>query len=212
MAQVSEARRRGRPEAPWARAHLLEIAEILFARSGFEGVSVADIAAAAGVSKANVMHHFVSKKRLYGTILQRIAESLELAIAELPADDHEWFGVLVDRYLAWATARPAWSTVLMRELLDNADRAETASRWYLQSLVRRLIARVRLSQRRGAMLPGPAALPIEMLFGTVSYHLAALPTERRLLGTAVARRYDSDLPARLGPAMARAFATRRQRP
>jgi len=78
--------------------------------------------------------------------------------------------------------------------------------------VRRLVARVRLSQRRGAMLPGPPALAVETLFGTVSYHLAARPTEQRLLGDAAARRLDANLPAGLRDALARAFLTRKGQP
>src|SRR3954464_2056245 len=154
--------KRGRPERV-GRAQLVDLAEILFARGGFEGVSIADIAAVAGVSKGTVMHHFVTKKRLYGAVLERIADSLEMVIGELPKDE-SWFLVFVDGYLNWALARPAWSIVLLRELVDNADRAETGSRWFLRSLIRRLVARVRLSQRRGTMVPGPPALAVETLF------------------------------------------------
>ena len=62
---------KGQAATPGGRAQLLQIAEILFARSGFEGVSIAEIAAVGSVSKATVMHHFVTKKRLYGDVLQR---------------------------------------------------------------------------------------------------------------------------------------------
>src|SRR5438132_10063333 len=101
MEESETARKPGRPEIV-GRAQLLEIAEILFARCGFEGVSIAEIAAVADVSKATVMHHFVSKKRLYGAVLERIANSLEMVIAGLPKDDDEWFLAFVDRYLEWA--------------------------------------------------------------------------------------------------------------
>lgn len=44
---------------------ILRIAEPLFARKGFNGVSINDIAAAVGGSKANIFHHFPNKKALY---------------------------------------------------------------------------------------------------------------------------------------------------
>lgn len=44
---------------------ILRIAEPLFARKGFNGVSINDIAAAVGGSKANIFHHFSNKKALY---------------------------------------------------------------------------------------------------------------------------------------------------
>lgn len=43
----------------------------LFANSGFEAVSVAEIAHRAGVSKANIFHHFKSKDALYLEVLKQ---------------------------------------------------------------------------------------------------------------------------------------------
>ena len=59
----------------------------LFARERFETVSVAQIAAAAAVCKANVFHHFESKEALYLAVMQRISEPLaEYAEALLEED------------------------------------------------------------------------------------------------------------------------------
>ena len=44
---------------------ILLAARRLFAERGFDGVSINDVAAAAGVSKANVFHHFGSKPKLH---------------------------------------------------------------------------------------------------------------------------------------------------
>lgn len=48
---------------------ILGVAAHLFARKGFAGVSVSDIAAEVGVSKANVFHHFASKEALYLAVI-----------------------------------------------------------------------------------------------------------------------------------------------
>lgn len=42
----------------------------LFAERGFDGVSVSDVAKAAGVSKANIFHHFGNKQTLYMEVLK----------------------------------------------------------------------------------------------------------------------------------------------
>jgi len=42
----------------------------LFAERGFDGVSVSDVAKAAGVSKANIFHHFGNKQALYMDVLK----------------------------------------------------------------------------------------------------------------------------------------------
>lgn len=52
-----------------ARA-ILAAAEALFAERGYDAVSMNEIAQAAGVSKANIFHHFSNKKALYLEVLR----------------------------------------------------------------------------------------------------------------------------------------------
>ena len=47
------------------REQILEAAIDTFARLGFDGASLADIAAAAGVKKALVQYHFTTKDQLW---------------------------------------------------------------------------------------------------------------------------------------------------
>ncbi len=54
------------------RARLLDAAEPLFAQRGFAGVSVRDIASAAGVNVAAVNYHFQGKQSLYHAVLRRV--------------------------------------------------------------------------------------------------------------------------------------------
>ena len=58
------------PARPDAIERILEAAESLFSERGFDAVSMSDIAAAAGVCKANVFHHFTSKNELYIAVLR----------------------------------------------------------------------------------------------------------------------------------------------
>ena len=60
--------RRSGPSAPGAR-RIETAARRLFANRGFAGTSMADIAAAAGVSKATVFHHYRSKRQLYAALV-----------------------------------------------------------------------------------------------------------------------------------------------
>ena len=50
---------------------ILDTAERLFSRLGFDSVSMNEIAGSAGVSKANIFHHFSSKKDLYIAVVRR---------------------------------------------------------------------------------------------------------------------------------------------
>jgi AcrR family transcriptional regulator len=58
------------------RARILDAAELLFARDGFEGTSMRNIAAAADVPVALVNFHGGAKEDFYATIVARRAETL----------------------------------------------------------------------------------------------------------------------------------------
>ena len=53
---------------------LLNMSEALFAERGFYGVSIAAIAKEMGFSKQALLHHYPTKEKLYGAVLQRISD------------------------------------------------------------------------------------------------------------------------------------------
>ncbi|MBV2356768.1 TetR/AcrR family transcriptional regulator [Streptomyces sp. J2-1] len=63
--------RRTRMSGAERRQQLLEIGRTLFAAKGFEGTSVEEIAAKAGVSKPVVYEHFGGKEGLYAVVVDR---------------------------------------------------------------------------------------------------------------------------------------------
>jgi len=79
--QPARARRsRTRMTAAQRREQLLEIARELFAERGFEGTSVEEIAARAGVSKPVVYEHFGGKEGAYAVVVDRETQVLHTAI------------------------------------------------------------------------------------------------------------------------------------
>ena len=73
----SRARRaRVRMTSAQRREQLLEIARELFAAKGFEGTSVEEIAARAGVSKPVVYEHFGGKEGAYAVVVDRESRRL----------------------------------------------------------------------------------------------------------------------------------------
>ena len=72
---AAPARRRG-PGRPRAgsedkRVRILNEAVVLFGEHGYAGTSLADIANAADISKAGLLHHFSSKDELFAKVLER---------------------------------------------------------------------------------------------------------------------------------------------
>src|SRR6201996_5163560 len=65
------------------RQQLLDIGRRLFAERGFEGTSIEEIAAQAGVSKPVVYEHFGGKEGLYAVVVDREVERLTTAATGL---------------------------------------------------------------------------------------------------------------------------------
>lgn len=85
------------------RAVLLETGARLFAAHGYEAVSIADIAEAAGVAKGLLYYYFDSKRGLYVEILRMISDELA-AISRpdpsIPAADRT--AAVLDAVIQWA--------------------------------------------------------------------------------------------------------------
>jgi TetR/AcrR family transcriptional regulator len=89
---------------------ILEAAVQLFSERGYDGVSMRSVAEAAGVSKANIYHHFASKEALYLAILRTGARRLSDLVEGLAASK----GPFDQRLSEFAAAH-------LRHLLDNAS-------------------------------------------------------------------------------------------
>lgn len=96
----------------------------LFARRGFDGVSISDVASAAGVSKANIFHHFGSKQALYLEVLKdSLTEFGELTDHLLPerAPLEERLYHFLLAHASHLKQHPDSAHVIQRELLENRD-------------------------------------------------------------------------------------------
>ncbi|OON75953.1 TetR/AcrR family transcriptional regulator [Streptomyces tsukubensis] len=78
--------RRTRMTGAQRREQLLDIGRTLFAAKGFEGTSVEEIAAKAGVSKPVVYEHFGGKEGLYAVVVDReMRQLLDMVTGALTA-------------------------------------------------------------------------------------------------------------------------------
>ena len=167
------------------RQRLLDIAEQLFAERGFYGVSIAAIASEVGFTKQGLLHYFNSKEKLYGAIVQRISDDFQdhqreaLQASEDPAERLEKFYA--------ALAEPTETNVqrtrlLMRELLDNNERAAKAENWYLRPFLDRLISMVKDVNKSEKLSDAEALAYGYQLLGAVNYFLISTSTLKAIYG------------------------------
>ena len=65
------------PSEPTSKEKILDVAEALFARSGFAGVGLREVAEKVGLRKSTLFHHFSSKTQLYADVMAGVVERLE---------------------------------------------------------------------------------------------------------------------------------------
>jgi TetR/AcrR family transcriptional regulator len=68
---------------------ILAAARQLFAVRGFAGVSIQQVADAAGVCKANVFHHFASKQVLYRAVLRHSADEFRQLLGQFESPEQK---------------------------------------------------------------------------------------------------------------------------
>ena len=114
----------GRPKDLGKRAAILEAAKQLFAREGFNGVSMDQIAAEAGVSKLTVYSHFGDKDALFAAAVQaKCAEMLPDALfeIELTSSVRDQLKAIGQAFFALITSEEAISTHRMMMVPGNID-------------------------------------------------------------------------------------------
>jgi TetR/AcrR family transcriptional repressor of mexJK operon len=100
----------GRPKDLGKRAAIMEVAKRLFIQSGFDGVSMDQIAAEAGVSKLTVYSHFGDKESLFSAAIRAKCEEQlpsALFLSELEGSLREQMTVIARAFLALITSDEA---------------------------------------------------------------------------------------------------------
>ncbi|HJO98864.1 MAG TPA: TetR/AcrR family transcriptional regulator, partial [Acidimicrobiales bacterium] len=72
---------------PTTRNHILQVAAALFNQRGFNGTSMADLAAAVGVTKSSLYHHFPSKQSLLSEIIDLTVNRVTPLLREVAESD-----------------------------------------------------------------------------------------------------------------------------
>jgi TetR/AcrR family transcriptional regulator len=177
--------------APSSRDKILEAAEALFARRGFSGVGLSQVAEAAGLGKSSLFHHFESKLQLYFEVLERVLGRIEqrlgpaLAAAGGPRQRLEgWVDALIDAL----AEHPTSARLLLRGLVEEDDfpeaplpEAQRAER-RLAEILHGIHALLRDGIERGAFRKVSVPHTVQTLIGATVYHFASGEVGESILG------------------------------
>lgn len=182
------------------REAYLNAAESLFAERGFYGVSIAAIAAQLGLTKQALLHHFGSKEKLYGEVLRRISErfdSLAVQAGDTTLGPEETVRIFFRKLYRATHEYPNESRLLMRELLDNNQRASSVGKWYLKGFLKNTIGMIKkLPGWQGASDAQTLAAGYQLL-GAINYFAISSPTLIGIFGQDGYAQLDARFPRQL---------------
>jgi TetR/AcrR family transcriptional regulator len=136
-----------------SRTAILDAAEQLFARQGFRGTTIKQIAAAAGVNSALLYYYFADKETLYREVLGRLIRSFgDAGVSLLHAGDGP-DGALrrfVEGVAEFMLGRPHAPRLLARELADHQMRHAEPEMLHINAgMYARLCDVIRYGQHEG---------------------------------------------------------------
>jgi AcrR family transcriptional regulator len=124
-------------DADRSREAILDAAERLFAERGYDGTSLNDIAAHAGLSRGTPSYFFGSKEQLYIDVLNRAFAARQAATSAAFEPVHAWCAgdedldalraaltTAADRYLLFLARRPSFVRLVMQEELSGGHRMQ----------------------------------------------------------------------------------------
>jgi len=119
------------------QALILRAAEKVFARNGFSGATMAAIAEASGLPKANLHYYFGSKETLYRSLLSEILHDWLAPIGSIQTDAQPRPALenYIRAKMALSAERPDASRVFANELLHGAPIVGTLLRTELHKMV-----------------------------------------------------------------------------
>src|SRR5215211_5964508 len=116
---------------------ILDAALEVFAAYGFRGARIDQIAAAAGLSKPNLLYYFRTKEELYTAVLARTLDMWLDPLRELDAssDPRAALTAYITRKLEYSRSHPTASRLFAMEMLQGAPHLSSALTGTLLNLV-----------------------------------------------------------------------------
>ena len=186
-----------------SREKILDVAEALFARRGYAGVGLREVAGQVGLGKSSLFHHFRSKSQLYGEVLERVLLRIgERLDPVLGSDSHpvERLERTIEALVDALAEVPTTARLLLRALFEDEEFGPETPPELLgaeRTLARILADFSRLLEQgveRGVFRRVSVPDTLQSLIGASVYHFASSEVGESILGgplfsaDAVARR------------------------
>ncbi len=175
------------------RDKIIDAAEALFARRGYTGVGMRELAEAAGLGKSSLFHHFRTKEELYLAVVLRMLDSFDQRLsAALAAGGGplERFDRWIDTVLDLLAEEPNASRLLLRSLFEDDDfagdsDAEQRADEVLGRILQNFAALLREGMQAGVFRAASIPHTVQSVIGLTVYHFASGDLGAEIVGRSI---------------------------
>jgi TetR/AcrR family acrAB operon transcriptional repressor len=173
-----------------SREKILEAAEPLFARRGFAGVGLSEVAEAAGLGKSSLFHHFKSKVALYAAVVGRLMDEIDARMTRALATGGDplaridrWLDTLID----FLGENPSHARLLLRSLFEDDDlTGSSEEEQHVDAVTGRILGAaanlLREGMSAGQLRAANIGHTLQSLIGLTVFHFASGELGEELLG------------------------------
>ncbi len=176
-------------ETTGSRDRILDAAEALFARRGYAGVGMREVAEAAGLGKSSLFHHFRSKADLYVAVALRILEAFEIRLTRALAAGGDplerldrWIDTLIELLAEDQRCARLFLRSLFEEEADLIEHVDTRADEAIVRIVTGISSVVREGIDSGMFRPASIPHTVQSIVGFTVYHFASGGFGEQLLG------------------------------
>jgi len=173
-----------------SRDKILDAAERLFAKRGYAGVGLSEVADVVGLGKSSLFHHFGSKAQLYAAVAARILRRIEEHLVRSLARGGDpvvrlerWLYELIDLL----AANPTYARMLLRSLFEDDELPgdlpeEIDAQRAVEDVLRSVAALMREGMSVGLFRATNVQHLLLSLIGIVVFHFASAEFGAEVLG------------------------------